>query len=131
MSPRQRSSCAARAELPAGFKQVAPGEVLIVFVVVPRTVITVVTVVLLVPRTVVTVEFDLDVELEVSPRHRSSCAARAELPAGFIQSEIKLGFASEIFDADAGLSTLPKLCATTRHEIRTCLKNLFENIAEA
>ena len=101
MSPRQRSSCAARAELPAGFKQVAPGEVLIVFVVVPRTVITVVTVVLLVPRTVVTVEFDLDVELEVSPRHRSSCAARAELPAGFIQSEIKLGFASEIFDADA------------------------------
>ena len=114
---------------------------MIVFVVVPRTVITVVTVVLLVPRTVVTVvllvprtvvtvEFDLDVELEVSPRHRSSCAARAELPAGFIQSEIKLGFASEIFDADAGLSTLPKLCATTRHEIRTCLKNLFENIFE-
>jgi hypothetical protein len=54
-----------------------------------------------------------------SPKQRSSCAARAELRAGFTHSGAELGFLATCVAADTLVSKLPKTCARTMQKIRS------------
>jgi hypothetical protein len=56
-----------------------------------------------------------------SPKQRSSCAARAELPAGFTHTGAELGFLAICGAADTRESKLPKTCAKTMQKIRSWL----------